>query len=103
MRLVLIAILVSVLLTVLLFGLAGFLSGACHCETPTAVLFPYAAILLSGPNWESLSVLAIAVQFPLYSLVVILARGDGRKSLASVILLVFHVIAVIVAMRVNHQ
>jgi hypothetical protein len=103
MKRVLIAILAGVLLTVFFFVLSVLFGGACHCVTPTTIFFPYAAIVLGGFSWESMSPILIAVQFPLYSIIVAEAKGNGRKTLVSLVLLVFHAVATMVGLKVYHH
>jgi hypothetical protein len=103
MKRVLIAILAGVLLTVFFFVLAVLVGGACHCVTPTTIFFPYAAIVLAGFSWESISLILIALQFPLYSIIIAETKGTGRKALMSLILLAFHAVATMVGLRVYHH
>jgi hypothetical protein len=97
---VLVPISVGIVLTVLLFALAGFAGGACHCVTPIAVLFPYTAIARGAFSWESISIVLVTLQYPLYLITIARARDMGWKILTFLILLAFHVAAVTVALRV---
>ena len=85
---------------VVFFLLAGFAGGACHCETPVTVFFPYWMIALGAFNWESISNILLIIQFPVYALAMARARGDNWKALTFLILLTLHVAAVITAFRV---
>ncbi len=102
MKRVLIAILVAVLLTLVLFALAGLLGGACHCVTPTTLFFPYGAIIL-GLSAESISFLAMAIQFPLYAVVLVKANGRERRIVALVLLIAFHVAAAMVSLKLYYR
>ena len=99
MKRVLIAILVGVLLTLLLFALGGVLGGACHCITPTTLFFPYGAIILGRFSAESLGLLTIAIQFPLYAVVLAKVNGWERKMVVLLLLLVFHVATALVSLK----
>jgi hypothetical protein len=103
MKRVLIPILVGIFLTVLFFALAGFLGGACHCVTPTNLFFPYAAIILGGTSWEAISFLLIALQFPLYAIILANVKGSRRQTLVFLILLAFHAAATLVGLKVHHR
>src|SRR5947207_3125239 len=103
MKRVLIAILVAVLLTLLLFVLAGLLGGACHCVIPTTLLFPFGAIILGRFSAESMSFLAMAIQFPLYAVVLVKANGRERRIVALVLLTAFHVAAAVVSLKFYYR
>lgn len=96
MKRVLIAILVGVVLTLLLFALAGLLGGACHCMTPTTAFFPYGAIILGRFSTESLGLLMIVIQFPLYAVVLAKVNGWERKMVVALLLLTLHVAVALV-------
>jgi Na+/H+-translocating membrane pyrophosphatase len=97
MKRVSLAILIGVLITPLLFALAGILSAACHCITPTTLIFPYAAITLEKLSADSIGLLLIAIQFPLYA--VVLGRWPKKKVIVFS-LLAFHVAATLVSLMV---
>jgi len=97
------AILVGVLLTLVLFALAGLLGGACHCVTPTTLFFPYGAIILGRFSAESVSLLAMAIQFPLYAVVLAKANRRQRRIVVLVLLLAFHVAAALVSLKLYYR
>jgi hypothetical protein len=94
---VLLAILIGVLITPLLFALAGILSAACHCITPITVLFPYAAITLKKLSADSIALVLIAIQFPIYA--VVLGRWRWKKVVV-LSLLAVHAAATLVSLAV---
>lgn len=99
MKRVPIAILVGVLLTLILFVLAGLLGGACHCITPTTLFFPYGAIILGRFSAELISLLAMGIQFPLYAVVLAKVNGWKRRMVVLLLLLAFHVATALVSLR----
>jgi hypothetical protein len=103
MKRLLIAILVGIFLTVVFFVLAGFFGGACHCVTPTTIFFPYAAIVLGGFGRDSVGLLLIALQFPLYTIIFAKLKGRRQQALVSFILLLVHAVATSVGLRVYHH
>jgi len=103
MKRTLIAIAIGIVLTVAFFALAGFFGGACHCVTPTAILFPYAAIVFGTTSWDSIGLVLIALQFPLYAIVLISVRGIKWRTLSFVILLLSHTLTLLVGLKVYHH
>lgn len=93
------AILVGALLTVLLFALAGFLGGACHCLTPTTLLFPYGALILSRFGLESIGLLTMALQFPFYAIVLAKVNEWERRTVVFVGLFAAHVVAALLCLK----
>lgn len=89
MKTTLIAILVGILLTFAFGLLGGFLGGACHCTTPSAVFFPYGTAVSMRTSWAYLGIALAVIQFPVYGLMVTAFRG-GKQVLAVVILLTCH-------------
>jgi hypothetical protein len=102
MKTLLIGILIGVVLSVFFFVLAALSDGACHCVKPTIIFFPYAGIALAC-SWESVSLPLIALQFPIYSVVMAKVRGGRWKVLALLILLVFHAAAATVGLKLYHH
>lgn len=94
---------VGVFLTAILFALAGVLGGACHCVIPTTVFFPYAAIVLGRFSAESIGLLLIAIQFPLYAVVLAIVNGWERKKVVFLLLLAFHVAATLVSLKLHEH
>jgi hypothetical protein len=99
MKRVLIPILVGVVLSVFFFALAVVSDGACHCVKPTIILFPCVG-LAEGLGWEFISLPLMALQFPIYSVVIAKVRGGGWRILVFLILLVIHAVAAVVGLRV---
>ena len=102
MKRVLIPILVGIVVTVLFVLLGGFAGGVCHCLTPTTIFFPYGTIVMRHTSRESSGILLIALQFPLYS-IVLANVGGGRRILALLILSATHVAATLVGLIVYHR
>ena len=89
-RSLLIAIPISIVVTVVLFFVAGFLGGACHCMTPVSVLFPYGTFITMRTSYPALGFYLDLCQFPLYAIAIAIARS---RRLAFIIVLVVHTIA----------
>ncbi|HYW70372.1 MAG TPA: hypothetical protein VE961_05025 [Pyrinomonadaceae bacterium] len=101
MKHLLIGIAVGVALTVGFFILTTLADGACHCVKPTIVFFPYAALALSR-SWSSLSLPLMALQYPLYSIVVSIIRGLRLKLVALAIFIALHILAASAGLVMNH-
>lgn len=100
MKKLLFGIVIALIVTVPLFVLAGFLGGACHCVTPTTVFFPYTAIVWATTNWDWIGLLIITIQFPIYASVLVSARVLSRRWKLLALILVTHIAAVLVGLRV---
>ena len=103
MKTVFIPILIGILLTVLLVLLGGFAGGACHCLTPTTIFFPYGTIVLQHTSRESVGLLLIALQFPLYSIILTNVGRGRRRILASLVLFATHAAATLIGLTVYRQ
>jgi hypothetical protein len=103
MKRVLIAILAGVILSVFFFALAVVSDGACHCVKPTIILFPYSAIALEGLAWDSISLPLMAIQFPLYAVILAKVKGSRHRTLAFVVLLALHTAATLVGLKLYHR
>jgi hypothetical protein len=103
MKRILIAIVIGIALTVVFFALAGFFGGACHCVTPTTIFFPYAGIVFGTTSWNSIGLVLIAFQFPLYAITLVCIRGIKRRVLAFTILLLAHSTALLIGLKVYHH
>src|SRR5258705_11818050 len=79
---------------------AGFAGGACHCNSPLGVLFPYASIAWGAYSWETFGSLLFIIQYPVYSLTLARVRGVVLQPVAILILLVAHIALAFVAVRV---
>jgi hypothetical protein len=102
MKTLIISILIGLALGVFFFVLAVLSDGACHCVKPTVVFFPYAGIALAQ-SWESVSLPLMAIQFPLYAVIVAPMRGTRRKTLVVVTLFVCHVLVTLVGLKLYHR
>lgn len=101
-RNVLIGTLIGIALTVLFGLLAGFGGGACHCNTPLTVLFPYTAIALGTFSWEFIGGWLTVLQFPAYSITIAVVRTEKWKARALIILTAAHILAASIGLRVPH-
>lgn len=95
----LIALSISVVMTVVLFFTAGFAGGACHCMTPVSVLFPFGTFIGMRTSWENTGLVATIFQFPLYAIIVAIVSGWRWKLLALALILVVHSVAAIGAVN----
>jgi hypothetical protein len=103
MKRFLVPVLVGILLAVFSFALSVFSVGACHCVTPTTIFFPYAALVFGLTSWDPIGVFLLAVQFPLYALIVANMRGSGWRALIFLGLLAFHTAALLLGLKVYHH
>ena len=103
MRRLFLFLLGSVILTAVLFIVAAGADGACHCITPAAILFPYGIIISMGARWEIVSLLATALQFPVYALVFTAAQKTRGQVIVVLVLLVTHGVALAFATRYHYH
>lgn len=93
---------VGLLLTVLFYFLGAFLSGGGHSLAAMTLFFPYGLVaglsLADGP-FGFIEVVLIALQFPVYALILANVKGGWRWT-AVLILLAAHVVAAVVGIRV---
>src|ERR1041384_2836672 len=90
----LIALPISVLVTVLLFVASAVYGGVCHCETLINTLFPFGALILMRGG-VSTGLLAIGLQFPVYATVIAIVNGCRKRLLASALILFAHSVAAV--------
>ena len=93
MNRILIVLLLSVVGTVILFVGAGMHGGMCHCSTAMFALFPIGSYVTMRTSWESVGLLLVLVQFPLYAVIVTLVNGTQRRVIVLLLVIVFHVLA----------
>jgi hypothetical protein len=96
----LVAVLIGTLLTAFAFLLASSASGACHCSRPIALAFPYASIVWGTTKFEWLGGALMAIQFPVYSILIALAKSRVLRFRCALILFAIHIFAVVVALFV---
>lgn len=94
-----VAIVISVLGTVLLQFLAGMAGGMCHCMTSMYSLFPFGTTVEMHTSYELLGMLLTYVQFPLYTIVVMLLKDAQLRAIGSILIAVIHVLAAVVALN----
>jgi hypothetical protein len=98
---ILISILCGLVVSAILFLLGGFLGGACHCNTPMTVFFPFGTMVSMRTSWESVGFLLIGIQFPLYALIMVAAKEIRKQSVAVGFLAAIHMLAVVFAILAN--
>ena len=75
-------------------GLAAQLCRIGHGPiVPVAILAPYAALLILG-GFEVLPVWIAVLQFPIYAAGLVLSRARGTMTVAAVVVLLLHCVAV---------
>jgi hypothetical protein len=91
-RTVLLSILIGCLVTPILYLLAAFYSGGGHSLSSVIIAFPYGMVwglIFKGIiEWPGLILLAL--QYPLYGLVIGIARVRNRSALYVLVLLILH-------------
>lgn len=102
MKRMLVATATGILVTVVLFFGTGFATGACHCVTPTIVIFPFAALLLVALASQAISATVMFLQFPIYALVIGMSQGS-KRFWATVAVFTAHIIAVLVVLNLHHR
>ena len=97
MKKLLISLGAGITLTLVFSILAGMGGGACHCNTPLQVLFPFMSMLGVHAADGTLGELLWAVQMPVYALSVAYAPGANWKGIALFAIVIVHVLAVSIA------
>jgi hypothetical protein len=98
----LVATAIGILVTVVLFFATGFATGACHCVTPTIVIFPFSALLLASLDSQATSAAVLFLQFPIYAITIGMPQG-WKRLWAAVAVLTSHTIAVLVALNLHNR
>ena len=92
---------VGLLLTVLFYLLGAFLSGGGHSLVAITAFFPYCfatGVSLGDGRFSLIEVVMIALQFPVYALILANVKGGWRWT-AVLILLAAHVVAAVIGIR----
>ena len=71
--------------------------GMCHCGTAMFALFPFGSFVKLKTSWESVGLLLVLVQFPIYAVIVTLVNGTQRRVIVLLLVIVFHVFAAALA------
>jgi hypothetical protein len=107
MKKTLLAILIGVALMVLFYALGALFSGGGHDLTAMISFFPYSlSISLSTKDtgWDRFNDFAdmalLILQFPVYAIILATIKSGRLKVVALVILLVLHVAAVVIGLRI---
>ncbi len=96
-----VALIISVVITAVLFIFAGMAGGMCHCMDSTFQLFPYGTIVTMRTSWENTGLFLTFVQFPLYTILVLITPTKRWKVIVAVILLVIHSLVAVWGLRVH--
>ena len=91
----LIAVPISIVITILFLFAAGFAGGACHCMTPVSVLFPYGTFITMRTRFETAGFYSDVFQFPVYATIIALVHGWRKRLVVSFVLLVIHSVAAV--------
>jgi flagellar basal body-associated protein FliL len=107
MKKTLLAILIGLALMVLFYALGALFSGGGHDLTAMIAFFPYSLSLgLSTKDtpWSSdfVDMALLILQFPVYAIILATIKSGRLKVIALVILLVLHVAAVIICLRIYY-
>ena len=102
MRIV-IALILSVVGTAVLFIATGMAGGACHCMTPQFSVFPYSSFLWSRYGSESWDLVLTVVQFPAYVLILMLINGWRLRLGVALLLIALHIAAASLALHDHCQ
>ncbi len=94
-----VALIISVLGSVVLGFLAGMSDGMCHCMNSMYSLFPYGTTVEMRTSYEFLGMVLTFVQFPLYTIVVMLLKGAQLRVIGSILIAVVHILAAVVALN----
>ena len=88
-----IALILSSVVTAVLFMGAGMFDGMCHCMTSMYTLFPYGSFVMMHFSSDTWGLLLTLIQFPAYVLLVMLVKGVRWRLGAALLLIVLHVAA----------
>lgn len=97
MKKYLIAVAIGIAMTAVSGVLAGMGGGACHCNTPLRILFPYMSMLGERADPGILGTLLFVLQWPIYAVSVVLPRRSAWQMGVLVIILMVHASAVALA------
>jgi hypothetical protein len=97
MKKYLIALPIGLVATLLFAILAGMGGGACHCNTPLRVLFPFLSLAEPDSDGGIVGGLLLWLQFPVYALSVAMPKRAELRGVVLLILLAAHACAVAVA------
>lgn len=110
MKKTLLAILIGFVLMVLFYALGALFSGGGHDLTAIIAFFPYSlfvSILTEDTRWDRfggfVDMTLLVLQFPVYAIILATIKSGRLKVIALVILLVLHVLAAIVGLRIYYQ
>ena len=73
--------------------------GMCHCMTAMYTLFPYGAFTTMTLSSDILGFLLIAIQFPLYAVIIVLVKGARWRFIALLLVVGSHVLAASLALH----
>jgi hypothetical protein len=93
MKRLLLALPLSLAVTIVLFAGAAMYGGMCHCETAMYAFFPYGSFAMIRMSWDSLGLLMMLVQFPIYSVIITVVNGARRKVMVLLLIVALHALA----------
>jgi hypothetical protein len=110
MKKILLATLIGFVLAVSLYALAALFSGGGHDLTAITAFFPYSlslGILTKDTRWDRtggvIAMALLALQFPLYAIILAAIKRGRLKAIALLILLALHVLAVLNGLRIYNR
>ena len=89
----LLALLVGFLLSAVVFVLTMRSAAACQCVRPIAITFPYAAISWGTGRVMTLGNFLFAFQFPVYAVLIAIARSKAARRRVALVILIVHALA----------
>ena len=95
---IVVALVLSIVGSVVLFIGAGMAGGACHCMKPMFTLFPYGSFVMMHFSSDTFGFPLALLQFPVYVLVVLLVKGARWKLCVLLLVVILHVAAVTFAL-----
>ena len=101
MNRIFVALIISVVSTGILFIMAAMSGGVCHCMDAMFNLFPYGTIIEMRTSWNDTGLLLTFVQFPIYTILVLITPTKRWKVVVVIVLLVIHVVFAVWGLRVH--
>jgi hypothetical protein len=94
-----ISLVASAVIGVALAVLAAMSDGMTHSSRAMYKLFPYGTSLVMRTSWQYTELFLLLFEFPVYALILNLVRPLRWKVVALVLIIAFHVGAVVLGMR----
>ena len=90
---ILLALILSIVVSAVLFVGAAMYGGMCHCMTAMFSLFPYGTYVMMHFSSDSWGLLLTFLQFPAYVLLVMLIKGWRYRLAAAILFIALHGVA----------